>query len=57
MLPEDPVILLSYLNLKLRDQYPSLMALCDDLDIDEAALLKKMSEAGYKYDREQNQFK
>ena len=32
MLPQDPNILLSYINTKLRDQYPSLDALCDDLD-------------------------
>ena len=31
MLPQDPMILLSYLNTKLRDFYPTLDALCDDL--------------------------
>ncbi|HJB69908.1 MAG TPA: DUF4250 domain-containing protein, partial [Candidatus Flavonifractor avistercoris] len=31
MLPKDPVILLSVINTKLRDFYPSLDALCDDL--------------------------
>ena len=34
MLPQDPMILLSYLNTKLRDFYPTLDALCDDLQID-----------------------
>ena len=57
MLPQEPVMLLSYLNMKLRDQYSSLMELCDDLDEDEAELLKKMSAAGYVYDRDSNQFK
>ena len=38
MLPNDPCILLSYVNTKLRDQYPSLAALCDDLEADQAAL-------------------
>lgn len=57
MLPKDPVILLSVLNMKLRDKYSSLMELCDDLDEDEAEILKIMSEAGYTYDRENNQFK
>ena len=33
MLPQDPNILLSYINTKLRDQYPSLEALCEDLDV------------------------
>ena len=57
MLPKDPVILLSFLNMKLRDQYKSLMDLCDDLDEDEAEILKIMHDAGYTYDRETNQFK
>ena len=57
MLPQDPVMLVSFLNLKLRDNYKSLMDLCDDLDEDEATLLNKLSEAGYRYDPETNQFK
>ena len=57
MLPQDPVILFSVLNTKLRDQYKSLMDLCDDLDEDEASLLVLMERAGYVYDREANQFK
>ncbi|MER2055881.1 MAG: DUF4250 domain-containing protein, partial [Clostridia bacterium] len=28
MLPKDPVILLSYVNTKLRDEYVSLQELC-----------------------------
>ncbi len=57
MLPQDPVILLSFLNLKLRDKYSSLSDLCDDLDEDEATLLKTMRKAGYTYDPDINQFK
>ena len=34
MIPKDPVMLLSFINLKLRDFYPSFEALCDDLDVD-----------------------
>ncbi|MBO7357030.1 MAG: DUF4250 domain-containing protein [Lachnospiraceae bacterium] len=56
MLPQDPVMLYSYLNMKLRDFYPSLMDLCDDLDEDEATLLLNMKNAGYVYDRDKNQF-
>lgn len=57
MLPEDPIILFSYLNLKLRDNYKSLSDLCDDLDVDETSLLKKMGDAGFTYDKENNCFK
>ena len=56
MLPQDPVMLYSYLNMKLRDFYPSLMDLCDDLDEDEVTLLLNMKNAGYVYDRDKNQF-
>ena len=34
MLPSDPDMLASFLNMKLRDQYASLDALCDDLELD-----------------------
>lgn len=57
MLPKDPMMLLSTLNMKLRDQYDSLERLCDDLSEDESEILKIMSDAGYKYDKETNQFK
>lgn len=57
MLPQEPVMLFSFLNMKLRDQYGSLMELCDDLDVDEEELLVKMGRAGFYYDREDNCFK
>lgn len=56
MLPRDPAILLSYVNTKLRDQYPSLEALCDDLDEDRDALEAALAGLDYRYDPEQNQF-
>ena len=55
-LPNDPIMLLSMVNLKLRDFYPSLDALCDDLDEDKAALCVKLSAVGYQYDPQRNQF-
>lgn len=57
MLPKDPYILLSYVNTKLRDEYPSLSALCDGLDVSEGSLTEKLSGAGYAYDPDTNQFK
>lgn len=38
-LPKDPFILFSVINTKLRDFYPSLDALCADLQVDRAALV------------------
>ena len=49
-------ILLSVVNLKLRDFYPSLDALCDDMDADKDALCKALSAVGYAYDAARNQF-
>lgn len=56
MLPNDPMILLSYLNTKLRDDYDSLAALCADLALDEAALKEKLAAAGFSYDEARNRF-
>lgn len=54
--PTDPVMLLSYVNLKLRDFYPTLDALCDDLEIEPDALCAKLSAIGYEYSAGRNQF-
>ena len=55
-LPGDPVILLSVINTKLRDYYPSLDALCDDMQIDIQELSDKLDMIDYTYDAKQNQF-
>jgi len=57
MIPNDPVMLLSFINMKLRDQYDSLDSLCDDLDINKAEILEKLEKINYFYDEKQNQFK
>lgn len=56
MLPQDPIILLSYVNTKLRDDYPSLDALCDDLEADRQAVENTLSAVGYTYDAQLNKF-
>lgn len=55
-IPGDPVILLSFLNTRLRDFYPSLDALCEDLDQDKTVLTQKIAAIGYTYDSDKNQF-
>ena len=52
----DPMMLLSVINMKLRDEYSSLDALCDDMNIDKAALLHRLSEAGFEYNPSANKF-
>lgn len=56
MIPNDPVMLLSFVNLKLRDYYKSLEALCDDLDADQAELVARLETIDYHYNAEQNRF-
>ena len=47
MLPSDPIMLLSFVNMKLRDNYASLDALCEDMDADKEEILRKLK--GKKY--------
>jgi len=56
MIPQDPVILLSYVNTKLRDQYGSLEQMCQDLDIDQYEIEHKLAGMDYAYDCQRNQF-
>ena len=56
MIPSDPMILLSFINTKLRDDYKSLDLLCDDLQLDKAELEAKLSAIDYKYDPDLNKF-
>ena len=55
-LPKDPMILLSVINTKIRDQYHSLDALCDDLQIDKNVLIDVLKGIDYEYDEARHQF-
>lgn len=57
MLPQDPAILLSYLNMKLRNGGLSLQEFCEENDLDRAELEEKLASAGFAYDEERNQFR
>ena len=56
MIPKDPIMLLSFVNLKLRDFYSSLDVLCDDLDVDKKEIVDKLGAIDYHYDEKRNQF-
>lgn len=56
-IPSDPNMLLSYVNLKLRDSYASLDDMCDDMDVSKAEIEEKLQKAGFNYDSQRNQFK
>lgn len=54
--PKDPIMLMSWTNMKLRDHYSSLDQLCDDLEIDRKELEKALESAGFTYNEAQNKF-
>ncbi len=57
MFPKDPVMLLSFVNMKLRDQYDSLESLCEDFDVQQEYLENQLAKINYYYNKESNQFK
>lgn len=56
MIPKDPVMLLSYINTKLRDYYRDLDTLCAELGIDKQELVEKLKMIDYEYQEGTNQF-
>ena len=56
MLPEDPMMLLSYVNTKLRDFYESLEGFCNSQDVSAEELKKKLKTIDYEYDEKLNKF-
>lgn len=56
MIPQDPMILLSFLNTQLRDFFPSLGELCSALNLEQQEIEDKMRDITYIYDKELNQF-
>lgn len=55
-LPNDPMILFSFVNMKLRDCYSSLDELCVDMNVDKEELIRKLASFGFEYDSENNKF-
>lgn len=56
MLPNDPMMLLSYINTQLRDNYASLDELCASLNADKQAIVDKLAMIDYEYDETLNKF-
>ena len=55
-IPQDPYMLLSMVNMKLRDRYSSLDALCEDWDVSRSEIESVLASLDYHYDPEQNAF-
>ncbi len=55
-IPQDPIILLSYVNTNLRDHYATLQEFCSVHQISEQSLRDTLSSVDYHYDEITNQF-
>ena len=55
-IPQDPMILVSWLNTQLRDHYASLELLCDDFQLSQSELCQKLAALGYTYAPAHNRF-
>lgn len=57
-IPQDPFMLLSFINMKLRDgDFESLSDLCQSLDCDESLIIKTLHDAGFDYVESLKQFR
>ena len=55
-LPEEPMMLYSFINTKLRDSYDSLDALCEDMNVEKELILEKLKSVGCEYNPSRNRF-
>ncbi len=55
-MPQDNAILLSYVNMKLRDGRESVADLCAEHDWGEDELVRRLDDSGYVYDETRNAF-
>lgn len=54
--PNDPFMLMSIVNTKLRDFYPTLDEFCKVEDVDKNELVEKLKAVGFEYDENLNKF-
>ncbi len=54
--PQDPYMLLSVVNMKLRDRFSSLDSLCEDMNYNRREIEAVLATIDYHYDPEQNAF-
>lgn len=56
MIPKDPAMLFSFINMRLRDYGINLDDLCDDLDVERSEIEATLARIDYHYDAKKNQF-
>lgn len=55
-IPNDPIMLLSYINTQLRDFYKNLDDLCDSHNLNKEDIIAKLASIDYEYDEVLNKF-
>ena len=55
-LPKDPMILLSFVNTKLRDDFPSLEAFCENFNVKPEDISSALSKIDFEYSSSLNKF-
>lgn len=55
-LPKDPMILFSFINTNLRDNYKSLDELCEDMHVNKKNIVEELESVGFEYNPNQNKF-
>ena len=56
MIPKEPAMLLSFVNLKLRDYFLNFDVFCEEYEVDKDEIIRKLASIDYHYDKEKNQF-
>lgn len=49
LLPKDPVMLMSFINMKMRDEYRTLEEFCAAYGLEETKLKAEMENAGFSW--------
>lgn len=57
LLPKDPVMLMSFINMKMRDEYRTLEDFCASYSLDEAKLKAEMTANGFDWNPQTRQFR
>lgn len=55
-LPKDPMMLLSFVNTRLRDERITLAELAGQFGVSDAEIVKVLDKIGYTYNNELNKF-
>ncbi|MBE5946973.1 MAG: DUF4250 domain-containing protein [Lachnospiraceae bacterium] len=55
-LPQDPIMLLSFLNTRMRDEKLTLEELCKQFQVSQTEIEDKLDKVGYTYNNELGKF-